>query len=151
VRLILLAASLALAGCDGGVAERTDVSSTGVVHRSAAEPPAGSVPRGSAAEARALAAGAEATPELLSRGREAYAIFCAACHGARGQGDGPVVARGYPRPPPIGRSGAPAAARVVAIVTDGQGVMRPMDSIVPIADRWAIAHHLRALAVEGGR
>ncbi len=32
-------------------------------------------------------------PELLNRGRERYGIFCAPCHGASGQGDGPIHRR----------------------------------------------------------
>ncbi|MFC3212756.1 hypothetical protein [Novosphingobium panipatense] len=41
------------------------------------------------------------TAALLDRGQERYAIYCSVCHGARGEGDGPVVRRGFPPPPLI--------------------------------------------------
>src|SRR5262245_27132628 len=39
------------------------------------------------------------TRQVLERGRQRYTIFCAVCHGARGDADGIVVQRGFTAPP----------------------------------------------------
>ena len=39
------------------------------------------------------------TAALLARGRERFDIFCAPCHGLAGDGDGIIVAHGFPAPP----------------------------------------------------
>ena len=38
------------------------------------------------------------TPGLIAQGRNAYAIWCVACHGERGAGDGPTAQTLNPRP-----------------------------------------------------
>ena len=40
----------------------------------------------------------EVTEEVIRRGQERYAIFCAPCHGSLGDGQGMVVRRGFKRP-----------------------------------------------------
>ena len=37
------------------------------------------------------------TQELVKRGKERYEIFCSACHGMTGNGDGMIVRRGFRR------------------------------------------------------
>src|SRR5205823_8698908 len=59
--------------------------------------------RGEALVAAREAAYAASTPavtsELLLRGRERYTINCMPCHSPLGDGDGPVVRRGFPHTP----------------------------------------------------
>ena len=38
------------------------------------------------------------SPESLERGRQIYEVHCLVCHGAQGQGDGPVGQKFVPQP-----------------------------------------------------
>ena len=66
-----------------------------------------------------------ATPSLLARGQERYQIFCTPCHGPTGDGDGVVVERGFPRPPPFGlaRLRQAPAQHFFDVISNGYGVM----------------------------
>ena len=87
------------------------------------------------------------TRELLERGRSRFEIYCTACHGRNGEGNGMIVQRGFPRPPsyhterlrnaPIGH--------FYDVMTRGYGIMYPQASRVAPKDRWAIAAYIRAL------
>ena len=141
----------ALAGCDSGTEQRADVSSTRVVMRPHDPLPPGAVPRGAAGSmAGLLPPGPPVTPALIERGRERFLAFCSPCHGAKGHGDGPVVSRGFPAPPSYHQDRLRQAApeHLVGIITDGVGRMYPYADRVPPEDRWAIAHHVKALQAE---
>jgi mono/diheme cytochrome c family protein len=102
-----------------------------------APPSPGAVAQGEAARRAALAPpGPPVDDALLARGADRFAIFCTPCHGPRGAGDGPVVARGFPRPPPL--PGIPAEPSMAAIATNLAGA-HPFADRLPPADRWAIA------------
>jgi mono/diheme cytochrome c family protein len=139
---------LLLAGCDSGTEDSRDVSSTGVVMRSHAPVPPGTVPRGTSAYAAALAApGPALTADLVDRGRERFMAFCSPCHGAEGAGDGIVVSRGFPRPPTYHQDrlrNAPPE-HIVSVVTNGIGAMYSYAERIPPDDRWAIAHYVKRL------
>lgn len=99
------------------------------------------------------------TRAMLERGRERFTIYCAVCHGADGGGSGPVVERGYTRPPSLidglsrryERRGTAVALRgmpagyYVAVMSEGFGAMASYSAQVRPADRWAIAAYIRAL------
>ena len=87
------------------------------------------------------------TAELLARGQERYGIFCAACHGLAGDGDGIIVAHGFPAPPSyhIDRLLAAPAQHFYDVITRGYGVMFSYADRVDAQDRWAIAAYIRAL------
>lgn len=108
-----------------------------------APPPAGAVAQGDAARRAALAPpGPPVDAALLARGAERYAIYCTPCHGAGGGGDGAVVQRGFPAPPPL-----PApAGRSMAAIAENRGGAHPFDDRLPPADRWAIARFVERLA-----
>jgi mono/diheme cytochrome c family protein len=126
---------LLMAACDGWPASTPP--------EPPAPPPAGSVARGEGARRAALAPpGPAVDAALLAHGADRYAIYCTPCHGARGAGDGPVVARGFPRPPPI--AGA-EAARSMAAIAANLGGAHPFDDRMPPADRWAIARFVERL------
>ena len=85
--------------------------------------------------------------ELLQRGRERYTIYCMPCHSAAGDGDGPVVRRGFPAAPSYHSErlrGAPDR-HFYDVITHGWGVMYPYADRVAPADRWAIVAYIRAL------
>ena len=87
------------------------------------------------------------TRELLSRGHERFDIFCSPCHGRVGNGDGMIVARGFPRPPSyhIDRLQNAPAGQLFDVITNGYGAMASYRTRVPPADRWAIVAYVRAL------
>jgi mono/diheme cytochrome c family protein len=42
------------------------------------------------------------------------------------------------------------AAHVVEVITHGRGLMMSYADRIPPADRWALAHYVKALQTEGG-
>jgi mono/diheme cytochrome c family protein len=125
---------LALAACDGWPESEPPPPPV--------PPPAGAVPRGAAARLAALAPpGPPVDAVLLRLGAERYAIWCTPCHGPAGRGDGPVVARGFPRPPPL-----PAdAGRAMAAIAGNLAGAHPFQGRIPPHQQWAIARHVAAL------
>jgi mono/diheme cytochrome c family protein len=87
------------------------------------------------------------TRELLERGRERFDIYCSACHGRTGEGNGMIVQRGFPAPPSfkVDRLRAAPVGHFFDVMTRGYGVMYSQASRVEPADRWAIAAYIRAL------
>ncbi len=87
------------------------------------------------------------TVDFLSRGRERFNIFCAACHDRVGTGDGMVVRRGFPRPPSFHteRLRAQSVGYIYDVITNGYGRMPDYRDQIPVADRWAIVAYVRAL------
>lgn len=109
--------------------------------------PEGTVARGDLERDHARSDPAPATPLLLARGQERYQIFCMPCHGPTGDGDGVVVERGFPRPPPFGlaRLREAPAQHFFDVISNGYGVMYRYSPLVPPGDRWAIVAYIRAL------
>jgi mono/diheme cytochrome c family protein len=107
----------------------------------------GTVAQGDLARDLALSEPPTVSIELLERGRERYDIYCAACHGLTGAGDGYVVARGFPQPAPFSdpRLMEADARRLVDAITRGYGSMVSFSDRVEPADRWAITAYIRAL------
>jgi mono/diheme cytochrome c family protein len=87
------------------------------------------------------------TAELVARGRERFEIFCSACHGLTGNGDGMIVRRGYRRAASFHTDvlrQAPVGHFFDAI-TNGWGAMPAYAPQIPPHDRWAIVAYIRAL------
>jgi len=87
------------------------------------------------------------TQETVVRGRERFEIFCAACHGLTGNGDGMIVRRGYRRAASFHTDAlrqAPVGHYFDAI-TNGWGAMPSYAAQIPPGDRWAIVAYVRAL------
>ena len=87
------------------------------------------------------------TAALLARGRERFGIFCAPCHGLAGDGDGIIVAHGFPAPPSyhIDRLlAAPAHISSTSSRTATASCISYADRVDP-HDRWAIVAYIRAL------
>jgi len=84
---------------------------------------------------------------VLARGQERYGIFCAACHGLDGSGDGIVVRRGFPRPESFhtDRLRTAPAGHLFDAITRGSGPMASYAEQLPVADRWAVVAYIRAL------
>ena len=89
------------------------------------------------------------TKEVLDRGRERFNIYCVACHGTIGYGDGIVVQRGLSRPPSYHEDRLRQAplGHFYDVMTNGFGAMGSYAAQVEPKDRWAIAAYIRALQV----
>ena len=87
------------------------------------------------------------TEQLLRRGQQRYTIYCLPCHSPVGDGDGPVVRRGFPAPPSYHQPRLREAPDryFFEVITHGYGVMVPYADRVTPEDRWAIVAYIRAL------
>jgi hypothetical protein len=90
------------------------------------------------------------TRPLLERGRNRFEIYCAPCHGLRGDGATVVASNMTLRRPPS-LIAAPVtdfpAGRVFQVVSLGYGLMPSYQSQLGVHDRWAVVAYLRALAL----
>lgn len=87
------------------------------------------------------------TLEVVKRGKERYEIFCSACHGMTGNGDGMIARRGFRRAASFHTDSlrqAPVGHYFDAI-TNGWGAMPSYAPQIPPQDRWAIVAYIRAL------
>ena len=87
------------------------------------------------------------TEDVLKRGRERYEIFCVACHGLTGNGDGMVVRRGFRRAASFhdDRLRQAPVGHFFDAITNGWGAMPSYAPQIPVQDRWAIIAYIRAL------
>jgi mono/diheme cytochrome c family protein len=122
-------------------------------------PPAGTVPRGHLQEDGELFTGkgvddafvadlpVTVDRDLLVRGRQRYDIYCAACHGSLGDGQGMVARRGFKQPPSLhlDRIREQPVGYYFDVMTRGFGVMPAYNASIDAADRWAIAAYVRVL------
>jgi hypothetical protein len=92
--------------------------------------------------------------EVMHRGQERYAIYCAPCHGLSGYGDGPVAKRaealqeGTWVPPSSYHTDAvrnQPVGQIFATVGHGVRNMPGYASQIPVRDRWAIVAYVKAL------
>jgi mono/diheme cytochrome c family protein len=90
---------------------------------------------------------------LLKRGRSRFDIFCAACHGRRGDGMSEVARNMDLRKPPslVGDEvrGFPPG-RIFRVITVGYGLMPAYANDLTPQDRWATVAYLRALQLSQG-
>jgi len=87
------------------------------------------------------------TKEVVLRGRERYDIFCSACHGLTGNGDGMIVRRGFRRAASFNddRLRQAPVGHFFDAITNGWGAMPSYAPQIPVQDRWAIVAYIRAL------
>ncbi len=142
----------ALAGCDQTMFTQHKYATEGAApllpgNAEAQAPPEHTVAQGALAEEQAAATPPPATPALLARGRERYEIYCKPCHGVSGDGDGTIVARGFPRPPDYASAQVRSLTgpQIYGVITNGYGVMFPYGDRVDPQDRWAVVAYVRAL------
>lgn len=87
------------------------------------------------------------TKEVVVRGKERYEIFCSACHGPTGNGDGMIVRRGFRRAASFNddRLRQAPVGHYFDAITNGWGAMPSYATQIPAEDRWAIIAYVRAL------
>ena len=93
--------------------------------------------------------GATDMQALLRRGQDRYAVFCAICHGAPGDGTGTVsnymAAKIANLHEPRFASGEYPDGKLYHVITYGQGLMSGYGASIPVRDLWAIVAYVRAL------
>lgn len=93
---------------------------------------------------------------LVADGKALYSRFCQHCHGAKGQGDGPVASPppGAPNNPPpfAGVANLQGAAyqnitegHIFHVITNGKGLMGAHGSQLSQEERWKIAMYVKKL------
>lgn len=97
----------------------------------------------------------DATTENIRRGREAFADFCAPCHGSGGRGDGPVIndTGEHPRRMPAlptanllsDRARGLTDGYIYGMITNGRGIYMPSYRRIPRHRRWQIVTYVRHL------
>lgn len=124
------------------------------------QPPVkGTIPRGfmpyiyqKTDEDRALAAQTlvnplEIAPENLEQGKVAYQVYCAICHGDKGDGQGKLfVSKKYNYPPASlisEKMRANPEADIYHVITVGWGIMGEHGSMISHDDRWKIAMYVK--------
>ena len=87
------------------------------------------------------------TKDVVLRGRERFNIFCSACHGLTGNGDGMIVRRGFRRAASFNddRLRQAPVGHFFDAMTNGWGAMPSYAPQIPVQDRWAIVAYIRAL------
>jgi mono/diheme cytochrome c family protein len=85
--------------------------------------------------------------DTVVRGKERYEIFCSACHGLTGNGDGMIVRRGFRRAASFNddRLRQAPVGHYFDAITNGWGAMPSYAKQIPAEDRWAIIAYVRAL------
>ena len=85
----------------------------------------------------------------VERGRDRFQIYCTACHGMTGEGDGMIVRRGFQRPPSFYddrlQENQTPASHFFDVITNGWGAMPDYSAQIAPEDRWKIIAYLRAL------
>lgn len=167
-RLILLAAALALSGCEVSsdflqrmetqarysYYEESDFWADG---RAMRMPPEHTVSRQRPVGNPALTTGRlngqfvvdmpiELNQAVMARGQKRYNIVCAQCHGVLGDGNSVVAENMALRLPPslIDLQSKPNG-HFYAAIAEGYGIMPSFSGEIDIQDRWAIVAYVRAL------
>lgn len=94
------------------------------------------------------------TTTLVARGQARFNIYCTACHGWDGAGNGPAAAQGAARSPeswvmPTSLLDGVVRERpnghIFNTISNGIRTMPAYGDQIPVADRWAILGYVRAL------
>ena len=108
----------------------------------------------------------EVNAKLLARGKQRFEIYCSACHGYAGQGDGLVNKRAMSlaadptsqtswttakslHDPAIKDLKQNPLGRLFNTISYGRGTMGPYKDQITPADRWAIVAYIKALQETG--
>jgi mono/diheme cytochrome c family protein len=85
--------------------------------------------------------------ELVGRGRQLFSDSCTPCHGQNGEGDGQVVARGFPAPPSLLAENARnlADGEIFHLLSFGRANMPSYATQLPREERWKAILYVREL------
>jgi len=96
--------------------------------------------------ARILTNPLDSTDQVIAEGKALYEVFCIACHGEKGQGDGLVgkVMLGVPAYN-VGRVKDVNGGHIFHVITMGKGRMYSHGSQIKSMDRWKIVRYVQTL------
>lgn len=85
--------------------------------------------------------------KTLSRGEYLYGAYCGACHGATGEGDGPVISKKFPAPPSLKSKRVKefSKGRIFHVITVGFGDMPGHAAQMTIQDRWFLSQYVKKM------
>lgn len=87
----------------------------------------------------------------IAEGKRLYGLFCAHCHGDKGNGDGKVITvGGYPAAPPAYntiKDRTPGS--VFHTITHGKNAMGPHGSQLNKDERWKVSMYVRTMQFDG--
>ena len=87
-----------------------------------------------------------ASAESLASGKALFQIYCTACHGLQGRGDGPVVGKGIPSSDlHATRIKGQKDGYMYATIRSGGIIMPSYGHALSITERWDIVNYLRHL------
>lgn len=89
----------------------------------------------------------EKTEKSVAEGKVVFEKMCMHCHGAKGEGDGSLIATGKFPPPPAYNGplkGLPEG-KMFHTITFGKGLMGPHASLLSKSDRWKVIHYIQEL------
>jgi mono/diheme cytochrome c family protein len=102
--------------------------------------------------------------QTLARGKQRFEIYCSACHGYAGNGNGLVNTRAMAlnatgqaawtsakslHDPTVKDNEKNPVGRIFDTITNGRGTMGPYRRQIPVEDRWAIVAYVKALQATG--
>ena len=87
----------------------------------------------------------------IAEGKRLYGLFCAHCHGNKGNGDGKVITvGGYPAAPPAYNTLQDRTpGSVFHTITHGKNAMGPHSSQLNKDERWKVAMYVRTMQFDG--
>jgi mono/diheme cytochrome c family protein len=99
--------------------------------------------------ASVIAAAAEPparTPELVEKGKASFERNCVACHGEKGEGNGPAAAALDPKPRNLAATQLGPKAIFKVLATGKKGTAMIAFTHLPEEERWALAYFVDGLA-----
>lgn len=88
----------------------------------------------------------KSTSASLARGEALFQTHCAACHGGRGEGDGPAAASLAPKPANLQEmSGHHSDGDLAWKIAKGRGAMPGWKDILSQKQIWDLVNHIRRL------
>jgi mono/diheme cytochrome c family protein len=89
----------------------------------------------------------QATPENLAKGKDQFNTYCAPCHGASGQGNGPVAHILAKAPDNLlaGKSKDRPDGYIYSVIRDGHDAMPSYAEEMPVEQRWQVITYLRSM------
>ena len=88
------------------------------------------------------------TSELINRGKDRFNIYCAICHGIKGDGQGNITKYKYPIPPTSFHQDwliVREDGHYFDVITNGIRTMPSYKHQIPVEDRWSIVSYVRKL------